>query len=55
MDLIGALTGGLGSDAIVSAAVEGAEHTEYELRAVPKVIKAEFGGKNKLLLAWGPQ
>ena len=34
----------------VKAAVEGAQHTEYELRTVKKLIRAEFGGKSRLLL-----
>ena len=34
----------------VRAAVEGAEHTEYELRAVRKVLPAQFAGKEKILL-----
>lgn len=34
----------------VKAAVEGAQHTEYELRAVKKLIPAAFGGKERLLL-----
>jgi hypothetical protein len=34
----------------VKAAIEGAQHTEYELRAVKKLIPAAFGGKDKLLL-----
>jgi hypothetical protein len=37
-------------DPIVRAAVEGAQHTEYELRTVRKLIKANFGGKGRLLL-----
>ena len=37
-------------DPIVRAAVEGAEHTEYELRTVRKLIEDDFGGKRKLLL-----
>lgn len=39
-----------GLDAIVKAAVEGAQHTEYELRSVLKLIKANFAGKERLLL-----
>ncbi len=31
-----------------------AEHTEYELRAVRKVIKSEFGGNIRLLLPGVP-
>jgi hypothetical protein len=34
----------------VKAAIEGAQHTEYELRAVKKLIRADFGGKDRLLL-----
>jgi hypothetical protein len=34
----------------VKAAIEGAEHTEYEIRTVKKVIRADFGGKSRLLL-----
>lgn len=34
----------------VKAAIEGAQHTEYELRAVKKLIRADFGGKERLLL-----
>lgn len=34
----------------VKAAVEGATHTEYELRTVRKLIAADFGGKSKLML-----
>lgn len=32
------------------AAIEGAQHTEYELRAVRKLVKGEFSGKGRLLL-----
>ena len=39
-----------GIDPIVQAAVEGAQHSEYELRSVRKLIKADFGGKGRLLL-----
>jgi len=39
-----------GMDPIVQAAVEGAQHTEYELRTVRKLIKGDFGGKGRLLL-----
>jgi hypothetical protein len=35
---------------IARAAIEGAQHTEYELRTVKKLIKADFAGKSKLLL-----
>lgn len=34
----------------VKAAIEGAQHTEYELRSVKKLVRADFGGKNRLLL-----
>jgi PD-(D/E)XK nuclease superfamily len=34
----------------VRSAIEGAVHTEYELRSVKKLIKADFAGKNRLLL-----
>ena len=34
----------------VSAVVRGAEHTEYELRAVRKVLPISFGGKSRILL-----
>lgn len=34
----------------VMAAVVGAQHTEYELRTVRKLVKADFAGKSKLLL-----
>ena len=34
----------------VKAAIEGAQHTEYELRAVRKLVKADFSGKSRLLL-----
>ena len=34
----------------VSAVVRGAEHTEYELRAVRKVLPASYGGKSRILL-----
>lgn len=37
-------------DPIVRAAVEGAQHSEYELKTVRKLIKADFGGKGRLLL-----
>lgn len=37
-------------DPIVRTAVEGAVHTEYELRTVRKLVKAEFAGKSRLLL-----
>jgi PD-(D/E)XK nuclease superfamily len=34
----------------VAAAVRGAEHTEYELRSVRKVLKTDFAGKSRILL-----
>jgi len=34
----------------VRAAVEGAQHTEYELRTVRKLVKADFAGKGRLML-----
>src|SRR5262249_50318644 len=34
----------------VKAAIEGAQHTEYELKTVRKLIKADFAGKSRLLL-----
>lgn len=34
----------------VKAAIEGAQHTEYEIKTVKKVIRADFGGKSRLLL-----
>lgn len=34
----------------VKAAIEGALHTEYELRSVRKIVKANFAGKGRLLL-----
>jgi hypothetical protein len=34
----------------VRAAIEGAQHTEYELRAVRKLVKGNFAGKNRLML-----
>jgi len=34
----------------VQAAIEGAQHTEYELRAVRKLVEADFFGKTKMLL-----
>ena len=34
----------------VQAAVEGASHTEYELRAVRKIVPGDFQGKEKLML-----
>jgi hypothetical protein len=40
-------------DSVVKAVIEGAQHTEYELRSVRKVLPAEtamFGGKSRILL-----
>jgi len=37
-------------DRTVRAVIEGAQHSEYELRTVRKLIEADFGGKSKLLL-----
>jgi len=34
----------------VSVVIRGAEHTEYELRAVRKVLPSSFGGKSRILL-----
>jgi hypothetical protein len=34
----------------VKAAIEGAQHTEYELKTVKKLIRADFAGKSRLLL-----
>jgi hypothetical protein len=34
----------------VRAAIEGSQHTEYELRTVKKLVRADFGGKSRLLL-----
>jgi len=34
----------------VAAAIRGAEHTEYELRSVRKVLNTEFAGKSRILL-----
>jgi hypothetical protein len=34
----------------VEAAIRGAEHTEYELRSVRRVLEADFAGKNRILL-----
>ncbi|UYV13485.1 MAG: PD-(D/E)XK nuclease family protein [Phycisphaera sp.] len=36
--------------ATVKAAIEGAQHTEYELRAIRKLVAADFAGKTKMLL-----
>jgi hypothetical protein len=37
-------------DPTVRSAVEGAVHTEYEIRAVKKLIEADFFGKSRMLL-----
>ena len=37
-------------DPIVQSVIEGAQHTEYELRAVKKVLPADFAGKSRILL-----
>lgn len=37
-------------DPTVKSAVEGALHTEYEIRAVKKLIEADFFGKSRMLL-----
>lgn len=57
MDTIGRVVGHLypqgNIDSIVRAVVEGAQHTEYELRAVKKVLPSDvssFSGKSKILL-----
>src|SRR5205823_5583970 len=34
----------------VSAVIRGAQHTEYQLRSVKKVLPARFAGKSKILL-----
>jgi hypothetical protein len=34
----------------VSAVIRGAQHTEYQLRSVKKVIPEQFAGKNRILL-----
>jgi len=34
----------------IKAAIEGAQHTEYELRAVRKLVRGDFAGKSRLLL-----
>jgi hypothetical protein len=36
--------------ATVRVAVEGAQHTEYELRTVKKLLRSDFAGKGRLLL-----
>jgi hypothetical protein len=37
-------------DPIVSAAIKGAVHTEYELRTVRKLVQGDFAGKSRLML-----
>jgi hypothetical protein len=37
-------------DKTVRSAVEGAVHTEYEIRAVKKLIEGDFAGKSRMLL-----
>ncbi|ORA16382.1 PD-(D/E)XK nuclease family protein [Mycobacterium asiaticum] len=37
-------------DAVVKAVIEGAQHTEYELRAVKKVLPGMFSGRSRILL-----
>ncbi|CPR10449.1 PD-(D/E)XK nuclease superfamily protein [Mycobacterium bohemicum DSM 44277] len=37
-------------DPVVRVVIEGAQHTEYELRAVKKVLPAKFSGKSRILL-----
>lgn len=36
--------------ATVKAVIEGAKHTEYELRTVKKLVKADFAGKSRMVL-----
>jgi DNA helicase II / ATP-dependent DNA helicase PcrA len=48
--ITGNLFRGSGLRKPVAAAIRGAEHTEYELRSVRKVLKREFAGKNRILL-----
>lgn len=48
--IIGNLFRGKALRSPVAAAVRGAEHTEYELRSVRKVLATEFAGKNRILL-----
>jgi DNA helicase II / ATP-dependent DNA helicase PcrA len=48
--ITGNLFRGRGLRKPVAAAIRGAEHTEYELRSVRKVMKTEFAGKSRVLL-----
>ena len=51
--VVGNLYPGGKLDAVVKAVLEGAQHTEYELRAVKKVLPpdiASFSGKSRILL-----
>jgi len=48
--IIGNLYRGKSLRSPVSAAIRGAEHTEYELRSVRKVLKTDFAGKSRILL-----
>ena len=34
----------------VKTAIEGAKHTEYELRTVKKLVRADFAGKTRMVL-----
>lgn len=48
--IVGNLFPGGHMDGVVRTVIEGALHTEYELRAVKKVLPSAFGGKSKILL-----
>jgi hypothetical protein len=51
--VVGNLYPGDRIDPVVKAVIEGAQHTEYELRAVKKVLPADaasFSGKSRILL-----
>jgi hypothetical protein len=51
--VVGNLYPGGRIDPVVKAVIEGAQHTEYELRAVKKVLPADaasFSGKSRILL-----
>ena len=48
--IVGNLFPGGRMDTVGRTLMEGAVHTEYELRAVRKVLSAAFGGKSKILL-----
>ena len=37
-------------DRVVRIVIEGAQHNQYQLRTVRKLVQADFGGKSKLLL-----